>query len=92
MNPYALVIDNDIRRYQAVAIRQGLKACKIGLRLNRDYTPTNCLRTAGRFTGETYSVRKGKPELERAIADITKVIDAYDARQPVNGLGSELDL
>jgi hypothetical protein len=52
-----------------------------GLRLNTMYTPTNCLRTASLFTGISYRPRGGKIELQRAIDDITKVIDAAKAEQ-----------
>jgi hypothetical protein len=61
------------RVFQALAVVQGLKACKIGLRLNRAYTPTNCLRTASLFTGKKYP--RGKAALDSAIVDLNVWID-----------------
>lgn len=61
------------RVYQALCVKKGLEACKIGLRLNRAYTPTNCLRTASLFTGKKYG--RGKKAMDEAIADLVKWID-----------------
>ncbi len=49
---------------QAVIIKSALKACKIGLRVNRAYTPTACLRTAGNITGRTFK----RGQYDEAIA------------------------
>jgi hypothetical protein len=65
------------RIYQAVAVKLGLKAIKIGLKLNAAYTKTNLLKTATRFTEQKYSTR-GTADIDRAITDITVWID--DAR------------
>lgn len=65
------------RVYQAVAVRQGLKAVKIGLQLNTAYTKTNLLKTATKFTGTEYPVR-GTGGVDRAIEEISVWID--DAR------------
>lgn len=73
-----IIIAEGTRLYQALVCRQGLKACKIGLRLNRAYTTTNCLRTATLFTGKKYP--RSKKSLDEAIADITAVIDAAEAK------------
>lgn len=70
-----------VRLYQARVVRQGLKACMMGLRLNRSYTPTNCLRTAGTFTGKRYG--RGKPALTEALADMDQWIAACEAAMPV---------
>lgn len=71
-----IVIGNDAPRlYQALAVRSGLKALQKGFQVNRAYTAVNCLRTATLFTGNTYKPRT-KTELQRAVDDLTKVIDA----------------
>jgi len=69
------------RIYQAVAVRQGLKAVKIGLKLNTAYTKTNLLKTASKFTEHEYVVR-GTDGVDRAIAEISVWID--DARAILN--------
>ena len=65
------------RIYQAVAVRQGLKAIKIGLKLNTAYTKSNLLKTATKFTDVEYPVR-GTGGVDRAIEELTTWID--DAR------------
>lgn len=42
-----------VRLYQAKVVRQRLKACQIGMRLNSSYTPTNCKLMATKFTGKS---------------------------------------
>jgi hypothetical protein len=71
--PEIVIGSSGVRLYQALVIRKGLEACRIGMRLNKAYTPTNCLRAATCFTGVKYP--RGKASLSRAIADITAVID-----------------
>ena len=66
------------RLYQALVIRKGLEACKIGMRLNTAYTPTNLKRAATRFTGETY--KRGKLGTQKAIVDLTAVINEAEGR------------
>lgn len=68
-----------VRLYQAKVIRKGLKACKLGMRLNRQYTPANLLRTTTSFTGQTYK----RGQLDAAILDLTKWIEAAEASMPV---------
>lgn len=46
-----------ITRYQMLAVKQGLKACKIGLRVNRAYTPKNLRMMVERFTGRKFKAR-----------------------------------
>lgn len=41
--------------YQAMAVRQGLKACKIGMRLNIAYTPKNLMSMVTKITGKTFT-------------------------------------
>lgn len=71
-----------VRLYQARVVRQGLKACQKGMRINRAYTPTNCLRSATNITGQTYPSR-GKKALESAITDLDEWIRACEAAMPV---------
>lgn len=54
-----MVIDTPagVARYQALVCKQGLKACKIGMRLNRAYTPKNLMALASRITGQTFKAR-----------------------------------
>lgn len=40
--------------YQALAVKQGLKACKIGMRVNRAYTPTNLMAMVQKITGKKH--------------------------------------
>ena len=44
--------------YQILVVRQGLKACKLGTRLNRNYTPKNLKRVTENLTGLKF---KGYP-------------------------------
>lgn len=46
-----------ISLYQALVVRQGLKACKIGMRVNRAYTPANLMRAVTRITGKKHKAR-----------------------------------
>ncbi len=46
-----------IQRYQALAIKGGLKACKLGLRVNRAYTPKNLMLMVKQITGKTFKLR-----------------------------------
>lgn len=51
------IINPDPNRLQAVAAKHGLKAIKLGMRLNRAYTPANCRRVAEQFTGKKFKAR-----------------------------------
>lgn len=55
----ATVIDTPqgVRKFQAIAIKGGLKACKIGMRVNRAYTPANCMKMATQITGHKFKAR-----------------------------------
>jgi hypothetical protein len=46
-----------ITRYQMLVVKQGLKACKIGMRVNRDYTPTNLRKMVERWTKAKFKAR-----------------------------------
>lgn len=51
------IINPDPNRLQAVAAKHGLKAIKLGMRLNRAYTPAACRAAAERFTGKKFKAR-----------------------------------
>jgi hypothetical protein len=69
----AVVIDTPtgIARYQAIVVRQGLKACKIGLRVNRAYTPKNLIAMTTKITGQKFAAR----DYDGAIAALTTYIE-----------------
>jgi hypothetical protein len=67
------------RLFQALAVRQGLKACKIGLRVSRAATPTRLFALTKSFTGKAYK----RGDYDGAIADLTVWIDAMNAAMPV---------
>lgn len=46
-----------ITRYQVIVVKQGLKACKRGMRLNRAYTPKNLRALTERFVGRKFKAR-----------------------------------
>ena len=68
-----------IKIYQAKVVRQGLKACKIGLRLNRAYTPTNLMNMVTKITGKKFT--RGK--YDEAISAMDAWIAAADASIPI---------
>lgn len=52
-----MIVNPDRNRIAAIAAKQGLKAIKIGMRLNTSYTPKNCRRIAEEFTGKKFKAR-----------------------------------
>lgn len=48
-------VDRD--RVGAIAARAGLRAIKVGMRLNSAYTPKNCRAMAERVTGRKFKTR-----------------------------------
>jgi hypothetical protein len=52
--------------FRVIALRQGLKLLKVGIRPNTAWTPGQTLASAGRITGQTYK----RGEYDRAIADL----------------------
>lgn len=46
-----------IQAYQMIAVKHGLKACKIGMRLNTAYTPKNLRAMTEKFTGKKFKAR-----------------------------------
>ena len=69
----ATVIDmpEGIQRYQALVARQGLKAIKVGMRVNTSYTPKNCMAMASKLTGKKFKAR----DYDGAIAALTEILD-----------------
>ena len=63
------IINPDPGRLAAIAAKHGLKAIKVGMRLNRAYTPANCRRVAEQFTGRKFKAR-----------DYDGMIEAIDAK------------
>ncbi len=55
MEQAVVITGAGIPLYQMLLVRQGLKACKIGMRLNTAYTPTNLRKMAEKITGKRFS-------------------------------------
>lgn len=54
----AFTIHNpDRNRLAAIAAKHGLKAIKVGMRLNSSYTPKRCREVAEQFTGLKFKTR-----------------------------------
>lgn len=70
-----------VKLYQAKVLRQSIKACQIGMRLNRSATPTNVMATISKFTGNRYT--RGKAGMQKALDDINQWIAACEAAMPV---------
>ena len=51
------IVNPDPRRLSAIAAKHGLKAIKIGMRLNRAYTPANCRQVAENVSGKKFKAR-----------------------------------
>jgi len=68
-----------ITLYRARVIRKGLQACKIGLRLNRSYTPTKLFKAATSITGQDY--KRGQYDV--VIQSLSDWIHAAEAAMPV---------
>lgn len=64
-------------RFAMIAVRQGLRARKIGMQVNRAYTTKNCLAFVTRLTGKTYT---GATKLDDAITDLTAEIEKIEQR------------
>lgn len=64
-----VITNPDRNRIGAIAARAGLKAIKLGMRLNTAYTPKHCMAMASRVTGKAFKAR----DYDGAIA----TLDAY---------------
>lgn len=65
------IVNPDRNRIGAIAARSGLKAIKIGMRLNTAYTPKNCRAMAERLTGKKFKAR----DYDGMIAALTEYLD-----------------
>ncbi len=73
----AIILDTpeQISVYQAIVCKQGLKACKLGRRLNRSYTPKNLMALAARITDKKFKAR----DYDGAITALEQWIAAQQA-------------
>ncbi len=65
-----------ITAYQLIVVKQGLKACKVGMRVNRAYTPTNLRAMTEKLTGKKFGLRDYDGQiaaLEAKIAEMRQV-------------------
>lgn len=60
-----------IQRYRALVVRQGLKACKLGMRLNTGYTPKRLMQAVQEMTGQAFKLR----DYDGAIAALTAKLE-----------------
>ena len=51
------IINPDRRVLGAIAAKHGLKAIKLGARLNSAYTPARCMARAAQITGKRFKAR-----------------------------------
>lgn len=65
------LVMNDPYLYQALVVKQGLKACKIGMRLNRAYTPKNLFAMVEKITGKSFK----RGQYDEAISALQSWID-----------------
>lgn len=65
--------------YQALAVKQGLVACKIGMRLNSAYTPTNLMAMVHKITGNKHK----RGDYDGAIASVEEWIQQQRDRSHV---------
>ena len=68
-----------IRLLHARAVKDALRACKIGFRLTRTATPTQSFAMASKITGKAYK----RGQYDQAIADVNERIWAMEAALPV---------
>ena len=69
----SIVIDTPegITRYQMIVVKHGLAACKIGMRVNRAYTPSNLRKMVERWTNKKFKAR----DYDGMIAAVQKLIE-----------------
>lgn len=61
-----------IAHYQILVVKQGLKAIKIGMRLNRSYTPKNLKLMTEKITGRKFKAR----DYDGMMAALEEKLDA----------------
>lgn len=52
-----MIVNPDPNRLAAIAAKHGLKAIKLGMRVNTAYTPKRCKEVAEQFTGKKFKAR-----------------------------------
>ena len=65
-----IITNPDRMRLAAIAARAGLRAIKLGMRLNSAYTPTQCRKVAEQFTGKKFKAR----DYDGMISSITELL------------------
>lgn len=75
----------DRNRIRAIAARQGLKAIKLGMRLNTAYTPKNCMRAATEITGKAFKAR----DYDGAINALTEWLEDSDVQMVRDRVATE---
>ena len=61
----------DPKIYQVIAVKHGLKACKVGMRLNKAYTPKNLKLMTEKITGQKFKAR----DYDGMIEALEKVLE-----------------
>jgi hypothetical protein len=63
---------DEVRIFQAITIKAGLKLLKVGIKPNRGWTIKKALATAGSITKKTY---RNKSEIDVAIKDLQSYVE-----------------
>ncbi len=66
-----IITNPDRNRLAAISAKHGLKAIKIGMRMNRSATPARCRQIAEEFTGKKFKAR----DYDGMIAAIQEKLD-----------------
>lgn len=69
-----------ITRYQMLVVKHGLQACKIGMRVNHAYTPTNLRKMVERWTKTKFKAR----DYDGMIAALEQLMNRK-TEEPING-------
>lgn len=67
----------EVNVFRAIAIKQGLKLLKLGIKPNRAWTLTNTLKAAGEYTGKHYK----RSQIDTAIADMCEYLELVKAQR-----------
>lgn len=73
MNEGFIILNPDRNRIQAISAKHGLKAIKIGMRMNRSATPARCREIAESFTGKKFKAR----DYDGMIAAIDAKLESF---------------
>lgn len=68
-----------VKLFQAVALRNGLKLLKAGIKPSRGWTKAKALAACKQFTGKTYKWT----QLDEAVADLNVWIETMKSAIPV---------